>query len=126
MFKDGKIIIAVIITWTFNCSIASRKFPSLQKKVKPINNDGATNVMSNCRLIFIIPTFGKIMEQLVHSQCSKYLEENSLFSTFQHGFRKVQSISTCLVQFLDKHYHGIDSGGVDGVVKYGLWILSAI
>ncbi len=85
-------------------------------KVTPLHKGGSVSDANNFRPISIIPTVGKVLERLVHTQCISYLESNNLLSEAQSGFRSSRSTGTCVVEFLDKIYQAIDHGGVGGVL----------
>ena len=63
---------------------------------------------------------GKVQERIVHRQCVDYLERENILSETQTGFRAGCSTGTCLVDFLDDIYQGVDGGLVCGVVSLDL------
>ncbi len=101
-----------------NLSFRNRKFPGTWKlsKVTALHKGGSTDNCNNYRPISILPTVSKVLERLVHQQCSSYLTLHGLLSEAQSGFRGGRSTGTCLIEFLDNIYRGIDGGGVCGAV----------
>jgi len=73
-----------------NLSIESGIFPELFKisKVVPLFKSGAKNVKSNYRPISLLSVVSKIIEKCVKIQLQLFLENNSLLSEKQYGFRK--------------------------------------
>ena len=77
-------------THLLNTSIITNKFPKRWKKatVTPIPKKGDLQLVSNYRPISLLPTPGKVMEKLVHHQLIDHIENNSLLSDYQYGFRR--------------------------------------
>ncbi len=118
MLKSCKTATAPVLLYLFNLSINTRCFPDAWKltKVRPLYKSGSANECGNFRPISIIPTIGKVLERLIHSQCTVYLESRNIISEAQSGFRSGRSTGTCLAEFLDNIYRGIDQGGSCGVL----------
>ena len=81
------------VTFMFNLSIETAKFPECWKKalVIPIPKQGNLTKVQNYRPISLLPLPGKVLEKIVHHQLSEYLEKNMLLAEEQHGFRKNHS-----------------------------------
>ncbi len=118
MLKNCQDEISPTLTYMYNLSIKQRTFPKSWKisKVTPLHKGGSKDDSNNYRPISIIPTVGKVMERLVHLQCTEYLSSHNILSEAQSGFRGGRSTGTCLIDFLDNVYRGIDGGGVCGAV----------
>ena len=114
MVKNCQDEISPVLRYLYNLSIKQRTFPSAWKisKVTPLFKAGSKDDCNNYRPISIIPTIGKIMERLIHHQCSEYLSKYEILSEAQSGFRGGRSTGTCLIDFLDNVYRGLDGGGV--------------
>ena len=82
-------IIAPSITWIFNLSLKTRIFVDAWKKacVLPIYKSGDRRLCENYRPISILPVISKILERSVFDQLYKFLNDNSLLSKYQSGFR---------------------------------------
>ena len=78
------------VTFMFNLSIRTSKFPNAWKRalVVPIPKSGNLTKVQNYRPISLLPLPGKILEKLIHQQLSGYLEMEALLSNSQYGFRK--------------------------------------
>ncbi len=85
-------------------------------KITPLHKAGDNSEPSNFRPISILPCLGKVLEKLVHQQLYNYLDSHDLLSSQQSGFCKGFSTGTCLVNFLDEIFSGIDIGVPSGVL----------
>jgi Reverse transcriptase (RNA-dependent DNA polymerase) len=87
----------------FNLSFTSGIVPSQLKvaKVIPIFKSGDKRIMDNYRPISLLNVFSKIIEKIVHTRLSIFLENNNLISNSQYGFRKAHSTIHPLVKFLN-------------------------
>ena len=66
--------------------------------------------MDNYRPISVLSVASKILEMVVHRQLYHYVNTHHLFSPFQHGFRKKNSIESATLAFTDTIRRGIDQG----------------
>ena len=103
VLKEAFKILIPEITYMFNLSIRSSIFPTVWKQalVIPIPKTGNLTMVKNYRPISLLPLPGKILEKLIHSQLSTYLESDSLLSEKQHGFRKNHSTIHSVAQLTD-------------------------
>ena len=78
------------VTFMFNLSIKTSVFPEPWKKalVVPIPKTGDLTNVKNFRPISLLPLPGKIMAKLIHQQLTSYLNDESLLTDSQYGFRK--------------------------------------
>ena len=68
------------------------------------------------RPISILPVVSKILERSVFDQLYKFLNDNSLLSKYQSGFRPKNSTLTALLQMCDEWHQNLDCGKLIGVV----------
>ena len=66
--------------------------------------------------ISILPVISKRLERLVFNQLYKFLNDNSLLSKRQFGFRPKNSTLTALVNMCDEWCQNMDNGKMNGVV----------
>ena len=106
------------LTYMFNKSLEKGEFPTQWKmaRVTPIFKDGEKSAKNNYRPISVLPVLSRLFEKLVFNQLYQYLNENSLLSPGQFGFRALHSTTTALLEFTDDCYSCLDQGKYVGVV----------
>ena len=106
LLKDSFQALSDKLTFLFNLSVRSNIFPSQWKKalVIPIPKPGDPHKKENYRPISLLPLPGKILEKLVHTQLTFYLEDNDLLTDNQFGFRKQRSTTHAISQPLNQIY----------------------
>ena len=100
-------ILAPQVTFMLNLSMKSAIFPQAWKEalVIPIPKGGNLTQVKNYRPISLLPLPGKILEKLMHKQLSEHIDENSLLTENQYGFRKGRSTIHSVAQltgYIDK------------------------
>ena len=107
-----------VILYLVNQSIMKSTFPSSWKVgcITPLFKEGDRTDPSNYRPISILPTMGKLIERVVHTKLYSYCSEHDIFSDCQSGFRKGNSTSTCLVDFLSNIVEEINLDRCCGVL----------
>ena len=116
--------LAAPLTAIVNQSIAEGKFPTDWKEasVTPVLKKGDPQLLNNYRPVSCLPAASKVLEIVVCSQLSEYLESNNLLPSNQHGFRPRRSTMSAWHEIqLDWAMKG-DEKLVTGVL---LWDLSA-
>ena len=86
-----------------------------------IYKSGNRQECENYRPISILPIISKILERSVLNQIYKFLNDNSLLSKYQSGFRPKNSTLTALIQMCDTLYENMDNGELNGVVFLDIW-----
>lgn len=108
--KMTKHIIIPYLTHIFNMCFKNGVFPDLFKKslIHPIHKGGNRDVVGNYRPISVLPALSKILEKLMNSRLTNYLEKENLISNSQFGFRAgrstedaVSSLTEYIVDLLD-------------------------
>ena len=64
----------------------------------------------------MLPIVAEIFEKEGHNQFYKYLMDNNLLQSSQHGFRKKRSTQTALIKVVDEWLSNIDNGQVTAVL----------
>ena len=72
--------------------------------------------MNNYRPISVISIVTKTMEKLVYNQLYEYFTENDMPKTSQHGFKPNHSKVTAMLEIVNKWFHKIYIGQLNGVV----------
>ena len=101
--KETMAIMAKEFTYLYNLVITTAIFPDKWKiaTVTPIPKIGRPETCNDLRPISILPLPGKIMEQIIHDQLKKFLEDTKFFAKQQNGFRARHSTTGALSKFLD-------------------------
>ena len=118
LLKDSFQALSGKLTSLFNFSIQSNIFPSQWKKalVIPIPKTGDPHKKENYRPISLLPLPGKIMEKLVHTQLTSFLEERDCLSDNQFGFRKQRSTTHAISQLLNQIYTNINRSAITAAI----------
>ena len=85
-------------------------------RVIPIYTSENRSKCENYRPISILPIISKVFEREVFNQIYRYLNENSLISKFQSGFRPKYGTVSALIQICDQWLTDMDNGKLNGVV----------
>lgn len=101
--KNNYSYLREIIKFIINQIIIQGKIPSLMKisKICPVYKKGKKDNISNYRPIAVLPCIEKILEKHMNNELSKYVEDNNILNTNQHGFRKGKSTTTLLNRYVD-------------------------
>ena len=93
MLKDCCDYIAKPPCHIINLSLVNTTVPSESKKARmiPLDKSGPVNEHKNYRPISILPILSKLLERAAQEQIRDYLEERSLISKFQFGYRPNRS-----------------------------------
>lgn len=85
----------------FNLSLSTGVVPPMWKsaRVTPIHKGGDPQDPNNYRPISIISSVAKVFEKLVFKQLFKYINDSSILSPYQSGFRPNFSTTTALTKF---------------------------
>ena len=116
--KDCTDVLAKPVTDICNLSISLNKFPRTFKlpKVKPIFKKGRKTNVSNYRPISLLPILSKVIEEVVHEQTTKFLNDNNIFYKYQSDFRSNHSTDLFLSFLNDKILKGFDNGMYIGMI----------
>ena len=100
------------VIFMFNLSLRTSIFPEAWKNalVIPLPKSGDLTQVANYRPISLLPLPGKILEKLIHKQFTDFIEDNSLLTNFQHGFRKQHSTIHSVTQLTNFVNEKMDRG----------------
>ena len=103
VLKDSFMSTIPQLTFMYNLSLTTNTFPDSWKTatVIPLQKPGDPSDVSNLRPISLLPLPGKLLECIVHTQLSKYLEKAEALSPHQGGFRKGKSTIDMVASFTD-------------------------
>ena len=77
-------------------------------KVVPVFKSGNKDSMDNYRPISLLSCFSKIIEKIVGTRLTSFLDVNNLISNSQFGFRKKHSTIHPLIHFIDHVSSALD------------------
>lgn len=77
-----------------------------------MHKSGDRHSPNNYRPVSLTSICCKIMEHVIYSHIIKFLESNSFFTKFQHGFRKSFSCETQLISFTHDLHTVLDRGSI--------------
>ena len=88
-----------------NLSFSTGVFPAILKtaKVIPIRRKNSKLEVSNYRPISLLSNIDKILEKLMHSRLTEFLEGKQILYYRQFGFRKDFSTNHAIFNFTRKH-----------------------
>ena len=115
VLKFCSVELAPLFVKLFNFCTKLNSIPSEWKLafVTPLLKKGDPLVCDNYRAISVISPLCKIFEKLLARQITKHFDENSLFVSDQHGFRKNKSCETALHSILNTWKMNMDSGNIN-------------
>lgn len=98
------------LTYIFNLSFRSGKFPNKMKiaKIIPLYKDGDRHYCTNYRPVSILPQFSKVLEKLFTKRLDIFIETNNLLVDSQYGFRTNRSTSLALMELIKEITNGIE------------------
>ena len=101
--KDAFTVLVDKLVHIFNCSLRHNKFPLAWKsaKVVPLFKGGERENVSNYRPVSLLSLPGKLLEKIVHSRITAFLEERGFLSKNQGGFRKGYSTISTVADLTD-------------------------
>ncbi|KAG7305636.1 hypothetical protein JYU34_009730 [Plutella xylostella] len=105
-------ILAAPITHICNLSITQGIFPKALKMsvITPIHKSGDKTIFSNYRPISLLPTLSKVLEKILYSQLTSYLEKQNILSANQFGFRRGKSTADAVSNLTEQVVDALDVG----------------
>ena len=96
----------------FNESFALRVFPDHMKlaMITPIFKGGSKLDVSNYRPVSVLPTISKVLEKLMLTRATKYLEKNKIIYEHQFGFQKNRSTTLAVLDLHARITKALDNG----------------
>jgi hypothetical protein len=106
-----KHILAVPLANHINNSFQSGIFPAIPKKacITPIYKSGARTDTANYRPKSVLPVFSKLFEKCILSRLLSFMEQFSIISPCQFGFRKGMSTVDAVITLTEYIYNSLDS-----------------
>ena len=112
VFKDAFRVLIPQLVYLFNLSFEKGVFPDSWKQatIIPLYKGGNKSEVSNYRPVSLLPLPGKLIERIAHSKMSSFLNDNSLLTDKQGGFRKGHSTMTSIAELTDCLFSNINGG----------------
>ena len=114
LLKTFNRVVSPVLTKLFNMCFDSETFPNCLKiaKVVPFFKEGCQNDPGNFRPISLLPVVGKLLERIIHSRLTTFIECSKLLKENQFGFRgnrnTIQAILT-MVEEIKENFHVKDN-----------------
>ena len=108
--KSVKSDISYPLVHIFNQSFIHGIVPDQMKiaKVIHIHKKGDHSNFGNYRPISLLPAFSKILEKLVYNRMMSFLDQNSILSDSQYGFRKGRSADLAILTLTENFYESVE------------------
>ena len=106
--------IFVILKHIFNISLAKGVFPHKIKiaRVTPIFKKGNNTLVTNYRLISVLPCFSKLLERIMYNRLYKFLLENNILYQKQFGFQNPHSTEHAILQLVNQITEAFSQGNI--------------
>lgn len=103
-----------ILVKLINNVLSSGIFPEELKlvKVRPIFKSGDSTVMSNYRPISIISVFSKLLENVIKTRMTKFIDEYIKFDPYQYGFVKGSNPLSTNLDLMNLIVNDLDQGNI--------------
>ena len=120
LVKKCTTVLVPVITRIINASLSSGVVPQVCKKavIHPtLKKSGLDQeILKNYRPISNLSFLGKLLERVVFSQLTAYLQENELFDPCQSAYRPGHSVETLLVNLTDSIFREMDNGNITALI----------
>ena len=118
LLKEAASELAPALTLIFQTSINQGRIPNDWKsaKIAPVYKKGDRSQPSNYRPISLTSICCKLIEHIIHSSVITHLENHSILTDFQHGFRKRRSTETQLILTVQDLVSNLNAGEQTDVI----------
>ncbi|KAJ1166727.1 hypothetical protein NDU88_007124 [Pleurodeles waltl] len=124
VFNSANATIAPELRKIINLSFTSATFPDSWKhaEIQPLlkKPKADPNDLKNFRPISLLPFPAKVIEKIVNTQLTHFLEDNSILDPSQSGFRRNHSTETALLAATDDIRHQMDNGETSALILLDL------
>ena len=118
LLRDAEVELAPSITYLINKSITDGTVPALWKvaRVTPLYKAEDNLLVENYRPISVLPVLSKVLERVVHTQTSAYLDHLGLLYKHQYGFRCSRSTVQAVGHLNNSVLDAMDRGKATGML----------
>ena len=112
ILKETARQLSPLLTYLFSRSLASGEVPTDWRltNIFALHEKGPKDLLENYRPISLTSVLSKILEHIVSSGISNFLERNNILTPRQHGFPRRHSCATQLINAVDDWAKAIDDG----------------
>ena len=116
--EESLMVTIPYITLIINTLIVTKVFPKPWKHsiIIPILKSYDIEEPTNFRLINLLPVLSKILEKVISTQLTEYLENNNLLNKSQYAYRNNSSAEQALVNVTEQIYTSVDKGEISLLV----------
>ena len=110
IIKENAHLLVPPISFLFNQSVATGKFPHLLKSARiiPLHKKGPETDVNNYRPITLLNIFSKVFEKLMKSHLVTFIQRNDILCNNQFGFQAGKSTLDALIKFSSDVYSVLD------------------
>ena len=110
IIKENAHLLAQPLSFLFNQSIESGKFPNALKSAKiiPLHKKGPRSDVNNYRPISLLNIFSKIFEKIMKEYLVSFMENNNILNKGQFGFQSGKGTLEALIKFSSEVYSQLD------------------
>lgn len=103
VIKSARNILIPVLNHVFNTALSSGVFPSVFKRavVHPIFKSGDRDGVTNYRPISVLTALSKIFEKILNKRLLNFINESSVLSPNQFGFRSGKSTEDAVLELTD-------------------------
>jgi len=100
------------LTHIYNMSLNSGTFPEIFKvaRVKPLHKKGDIYSIENYTPISILPIYPKMLEKIMYSRLTVFLNKHNIITEAKNGFTEQKSITTAIQSFIERIREALDCG----------------
>jgi len=99
-------------------SLTAATFPEKWKisKICPLHKGGDKNEAGQFRPVALLPIMARLLEKIVCNQVMKYLYENKLIHSQNHGYRKGHGVTSAVIEAHQAALEAMEDGEIVGMV----------
>jgi len=112
ILKETSHEVAPILTFIFNQSLSSGVVPQDWRlaNIFALHKKGPKDLAENYRPISLTSICSKVLEHIVYSSISNFLDDDQILTPCQHGFQSGHSCETQLVLAVNDRAKSLDNG----------------
>ena len=123
VLKDAFLVIIRQLVYLFNLSFATNTFPDRWKKatIIPLFKGGDKTEAGNYRPVSLLPLPGKLLERVAQANLLSFLNDHTVISNKQGGFRKGFSTASTIADLSNMFFANMNDGLTSLAAFIDLW-----